>query len=214
MQQWFRLICLALGMAFVASFSPVWAQESSLSLDTTVSTLGITVSPRRAISDTLTIRLPVSYGSLDGEFEDDDGNTYDVNLRSFQAALMADFHPFENGFRLSGGLALGGYEARGITQTPTYDGVTIPGETRLRLSQEFPIAPVVSLGYQRRSATGFGIFGEIGAKYAPYQVSYSNSAALTPAQRSELDEAVAEINDDVGDYSFTPFAALGFSFSF
>ncbi|MEO0914660.1 MAG: hypothetical protein AAFY59_17035, partial [Pseudomonadota bacterium] len=167
---------------------PIWVEAG-------VSTLGVSVAPTAQLSERFALRAPVAYAAFDGEFDDDDGNAYDVDMRAFQAAIMADYHPFSNGFRISGGVAIGGYEASGVTNEPTYDGLTIPGDVFLDIGQRVPVAPVLSIGYTTGARRGFGFFGEIGAKYTPYHVTYDTSVALNAAQRAEVDEAVAEIND-------------------
>ncbi len=178
------------------------------------STLGLSIAPAASVGSRFAVRTPIAIASYNGEFDDSDGNTYDVDVSAFQAAIMADYHPFGNGFRISGGLSLGGYAATGITQSPTYEGLTIPGAVTLDIEQELPIAPVLSIGYTSGARRAISVFGEIGAKYSPYDLTYDTSVTLNAAQRARVDASVAEINDDLDDYAITPFATIGISFSF
>ncbi len=183
-------------------------------LEAGVSTFGVTVAPTVEVTPLLSFRAPISAASLSFDYEDEDGNDYDVDLEGFQGALMADFHPWRNGFRISGGIALGGYSADGVTTDPVYGGLAVPGDVRISVDQKHPIAPIVSIGYSGSNRRGVSFFAEIGAKYAPYEVSYATDLVLTPAQRTELEAIIDDITGDVDDYSITPFASIGLTFSF
>ncbi|QHQ34577.1 hypothetical protein [Algicella marina] len=191
-----------------------FGQEHDTWLEAGISTYGPTIAPAASLSERFAVRAPISVAGYGTHYTDRDGNTYEVDLSAFQAALMADFHPFENGFRLSSGFAFGGYRATGRVDDPVYQGVTIPGEVSLRMAQKVPAAPQVAVGYTSGARRNLGLFAEIGVRYAPYRISYSSDQVLTPGQRAGLEATVADMNDDLNSFGFTPFAAFGVTLNF
>ena len=177
------------------------------------STLGAFVAPTYEINDKLTLRAPLYFGATSGDF-DVDGNTVDGRFAVNAVTLMADFSPWGNVIRLSGGIGIGGYDLDGTATDLTLDGNTYAGLSTVSVSQNEDLAPILSVGFHREFANGMTVFGDIGGRIATYQVSVVTSAALSPAEQADLDASVADYNSDLAEIGVTPFVALGLGFRF
>jgi hypothetical protein len=82
-----------------------------------VSTLGIYISPKFAFSNKIAVRVPLFTGNLTDTFTYD-GNAIMATLDASAFAVIADFHPWQNGSRVSAGAGLGGYSATGQHHQP------------------------------------------------------------------------------------------------
>lgn len=203
----------ALVVALIPSASLAQDLPTKMGIEAGVSTLGVYIGPTYKMNDTLTARLPVYIGST--SFSDTyEGNDASVNFNANSAALMADYHPSKNGFRISGGIGLGGYEATTSITDPELDGTVFVGSADFTLEQKNRIVPVVSVGYSKTFDNGFGVLAELGAKIGTYTVTSSNSF-LPAGQQADYDAEIAKINDDLAaDIKATPFLTFGISYKY
>ena len=62
---------------------------------------------------------------------------------------MLDYYPSGSGFRISGGLAAGGYHFDAYTASLEFDRTTCTSDFDLNIKQDKNIIPVIAPGYTR-----------------------------------------------------------------
>lgn len=181
-----------------------------------VSTLGIFVEPSMPVAPNIEARLPVYLGSYSDTFTDDDNNDFSVDAQVTAAHVMADYYLGSFGFRLSGGLSLGGYklDADATTPTITFDGTNYTGDFDFTVEQSNNVAPVLAIGIQREIAANFGFTAEIGARITTLEVSATGQEVLSTNNRDDFNADIAEINSDLEDIPAIPFISLGVTYRF
>ena len=190
------------------------AQEiGAFDMEAGVSTLGVYVAPKVAISETFGLRAPLHFGGYSDTFVVE-GNDVDGKLGVTNGTLMVDYSPWANAFRMSGGAGIGGYNATGEVTDLTLDGNTFSGTSTVKVAQKSQIAPVLSLGFSHDFANGISIFGDVGARVATYETSVNTTIALTPTEQADLDASLADINDDLAKVWATPFVTFGIGYKF
>jgi hypothetical protein len=162
---------LALAISIGLSAGPILAQDAgSYRVEAGVSTLGLYLAPTYQINDNWTVRAPLYLGQIKGEYEFE-GNTVDGKAGVTNGTLMADYRPWANAIRLSGGLGVGGYQTSGMVTNIELDGVTYAGSSSFAVKQKSLIAPVVSIGVAKEFRNGLTIFADVGARVATYEAS-------------------------------------------
>jgi hypothetical protein len=208
---------LAIASALVAAATTAQAQDS-ISAEVGVSTLGAYVAPSFALRDNLRLRLPVYFGNYSDTF-DVEGNRVKGSLELNSAHIMADYYIGNGGFRVSGGLSMGGYKVKGSANSLTFNGTTYTpttGSLEIKAEQERNVAPVAAIGYQKMFGNGnWGISGELGARLTKMEFSSNGQANLpTQALRDSYANEVRKINDDLQDFAAVPFVSVGVVFNF
>lgn len=201
-------------LAIVGLVGPSAAQDGgSFRIESGISTLGVHLAPTIELSDSFSLRAPLHFGAFGDSFVVE-GNTVDATIDVTNTTLMADFSPWANAFRVSGGVGVGGYVATAEMTDLTLDGNTFTGTSTLRVAQKSPVAPVFSLGFAHQFDSGFALFGDIGGRFATYEASIDTTIALPPSEQADLDASVADINDRLSSFWVTPFVTIGFGFEF
>lgn len=177
-----------------------------------ISTLGIYISPKFAISNKVAVRVPFFTGSGIDSFTHD-GNTIIATLDTSAFAVIADYHPWKNGFRLSAGAGFGGYEATGNITNPTLGGTLYAGSFDFAVSQKNHIVPIISVGYARPLGHRVRILAEVGAKIGSYELVTTGNT-LDPLLQAGFDAEVVSVNNDISEVNALPFATLGIQFNF
>jgi len=166
-----------------------------------------------------------SLNQYDYSYEDDlDGVEYDGDLELSSAALLADFRPFESGFRLSGGAVFNDNTIRGVALP---DAVYEIGDTFYTLEEtgtltaiaDFDsVAPYVGLGYDFGRQSNFRVNLELGVLFQGEAAVRFDSTGGTlsndPTLRAELDREAEISQDDLEDYDIYPVLSIGFSYAF
>ncbi|OZB20018.1 MAG: hypothetical protein B7X55_01760 [Rhodobacterales bacterium 34-62-10] len=185
-----------------------------LSLETGLSTLGFYIAPKMDIAPQWQARAPLYLGSFSDNF-DLDGSRVDGKLTSNSIALMADYKLGDAGFRLSGGVALGGYKLEGTATSLTIEGNTYTGNFTAKLQQKNDLAPVLAVGYARDFGNNWGFVAELGARITTFEITTTGQDAITnPAERAQFDADLAQANRDLEDMKLLPFLTLGVSYRF
>ena len=200
---------------------PVYESEPVFSVGLGVSTLGITVTPEARLSESIGVRVPVGYFTIDGSF-DVEGNDIDGEATSAQGALLVDYYPTGGGFRLSAGLGFGGYEvdARGtnltVTDTATDTDYTVNGDYSARIEQDSNVAPMLAMGFASSADARVRVSFDVGAKFTNYGLSVDTTELETDPNfdRTDIDQLIADFDNDADDYPLTPYVHLSVSVSF
>lgn len=200
------------------------AQEQTSSLGIKASTLGIGIEAERSFSDSFGARLLLSYFPYDYSGNEDDIN-YEFDLKLLSAAALADWHPFNGGFRVSGGIVLNGNKLDGEAKpTTTYDigntTYTAAEVGTLKGKIDFnSVAPYVGLGWD----TSFGKESKIGFTFdlgAMYQgspkahLSANGTAANDPAFQNNLALEEDNLQHDLDNFKFFPVVSIGLNYRF
>jgi len=202
------LLRLAAFVALCCLFSaPLRAGEWRV--ESGISTLGGFVAPATALSDRVTLRVPVYLGggAADAVLGGADAR---LRLATRSAAVLADYQ-LGGGWRMTGGLALGGHRLTARAVDPEIDGTRIDGDITLELRQRRALAPIVALGWQRAYPSGWSVGADLGVKIARHRVSGSGA---TPGYEAQLAAEIDEINDALDAVPVVPFLSLSLGLRF
>ena len=137
--------------------------------------------------------------SLDDEFELDEA-TVDGEANFGGFALIGDYYPFANPWRISGGLFFSTSE---ITGDVTDGLTTYEGENGLTNG----IAPLITTGFSAEIAPGWSLSGDLGVIISSLEVSSDDADPLVQAD-------IDELNSDLEDIPVLPFFGVAVSYSY
>lgn len=219
-----KLIAPLSGLLFLSTASAISANDFTFDLDAFsfeagFSTQGLYLAPRYELTSKTSLRAPFYYANYDDVLEADEGDI-DGEFSSLSGGLVIDYTPFDattwsKGFMVSGGIAIGGYEFAGSSNSLTFDGVTYTAPFDVTIKQKSAIAPVFSTGYRYDSGEGFTAGIELGVKIASLEITTTGQdTALTGTDLTDYEAELAEANDDLSDVPVLPFLNLAFGWSF
>ena len=161
--------------------------------------------------------------SISREF---DGIDYDADIGFTSGVVALDVHPMANGFRLSGGLYLGGRDLD-LDASPTApveigDVVFTPEQvgTLNGRSEWNTAAPFIGLGFNNgaHALKRFGFQAMLGVAYIgePDVTLTAQDGLLAddPVFLAQLAQEQADLADDLDDLQFYPLLNLGLSVRF
>jgi len=219
----------AVALAWVAT--PVVAAPA---LNVTLGTTGVGLEWDQPLQSRLHLRAAVSYARLDRS-EERDNIDYDAEVTLGGAALLLDWHPFANGFRLSTGLAI---TALDIGLTADADGEyqigdhLYSGNPHLDADVDYaPVAPYFGVGWGRGfDASGWSMTVELGVlllgdpsvtldasgSVRSADVNGGNPVDITSSAefQQDLERERRKLEDDVDDFTLYPVLNLGVSYAF
>lgn len=184
-------------------------------------TLGPGITAGMSITPKLTIRagfnyLPLSHSDETDEF--DIAIAYDAEATLNSASILADFHPFSGGFRLSGGVYLNMTEGNAtVLPTEPYElnenktfTVDRVGSLSATLGYKSSVAPYAGFGFGRVIRQGLGLNIDFGVLYTgspKIEMSGDGLIAPTALQAERLEEGVKS-------FQFYPVFSIGLGFGF
>lgn len=210
-----RLLSALALYTLLLSPSSVLAQNLGASFRAGTGGVGVGVATR--LMPTLNGRVDVSYFvySFNGEEELSDVLVeYDGEGELFFISALADWHPFTNGFRLSGGVMYNGLEGRGGAvpsenvevgnNTYTPDEV---GELNATVNFGSKVAPYVGLGFGNAVTRKVGFLFDLGVIYAGApNVDIEATGMLTPTA-----EEAPQMEQNLEWAQWYPIVSLGFN---
>lgn len=137
--------------------------------------------------------------NLDDEFDVDDASV-DGDASLGGVAVVADYYPLSNPWRVSGGLFFSTSE---VTGEVTDGLLTYEGE----ITFQNDIAPMITTGFNAEIATGWSLSGDVGVIISSLEVSSDDA---DPAVQQEIDD----LNDDLEDLPVFPFVGIAVSYSY
>ena len=172
-----------------------------------ISTLGITAELSYRVIGNLVVRLNGNWADL-GYDQAVEGNTFNGTARVQGAGLIADWHPFANGFRLSGGAR---YHDAVFSGTFSGSDVELNGQTytaaqygtlTARVENEAKFAPYAGIGWDSShfSESGFSIGVEAGVLFVGEQKATLTSSKTVAGLQADLDAEVSKVKSDYGRY--------------
>lgn len=160
------------------------------------------------------------------------GIDYQGTARYNRLALLADYHPFGGGFRLTGGVTLNDARLRLKSQFDGVATVTLNGQTitpsagdYLNAEVRFPkLTPYLGLGWghQERPA-GLGFVADLGVSVGTAKLktdtnivgkTYSNGAGSYTVTQADVDSKTQDLRDNVGKVKLLPHLAVGLSYRY
>ncbi len=191
-------------------------------------TLGIGAEVGIGLTDSLVLRGGANYlkFSFDSTIDQVD---YNMEPELKNGSLLLDWHPFANGFRLTGGVYLNDNE---INVDGTYRKDLIPSQyqqyayltdqVHVKGTVDFnTVAPYAGLGWaSNHGGKGWGVAFDIGVMFQG-EPNVSDLHAESPfggENQSEvirfLDEQKKAIEDDLNEFRYYPVASLTLKYNF
>lgn len=215
---------IALLSAAMCLLLPVEAFATEFGVGAGVGTPGISIEGKAAVSENIVVRGSFSY--LDyGLDEEIDGIEYDGDLKLSNFGGFVDFHPFANGFNVSGGAFVGdktldieatpatNVDIGGQTFTPAEVG-TLVGDVQVN-----DFAPYLGLGYDNfLTSENMSFNVRLGVMFTGSPEATLESAGGTlssdPILRAEIEEEIQNLEDDADDFKLFPVVSVGFAKKF
>ncbi len=196
-----------------------------------VGTLGVGLDISRALNDGVALRLNVN-GLKINRTETLDDVDYDASLKLLTAGLLADYYPFENGFRLSAGAYYNGNKLDGTATPADTQSVKIGDQTftgaqlgHLDAKVDFKkFAPYLGIGWGNDSRRkGWGFTFDLGVLYQGSPKVYAKGyvdanapgkAALQTQIDTEVEKERQNIANDIDNYKWYPVVMIGINYTF
>ena len=198
--------------------APVSDESASVTLG--ASSLGYYVSPEFRLNDYWRIRVP-SYQldvTRDFKVEELDQDMVQANLSVASVSAVVDYHIARSGFRVSTGLAYGGYVAETELNNPSINGVAYDGDFTFKVREKNDLVPLVSFGYHGTIFGGWSLSTELGARTSKLILTTTGQENLTGpvlgTLRPQFDAEVEAFNRDLGEINLLPFFTIGINYRF
>lgn len=209
-----RILSVVFTVLLFTGLSNTYAQNLGASFR--VGTEGIGVGLTTGLAPTVNARVDVHYFtySTDGnEVVDDISVDYDAEGDLFFVSALADWHPFRNAFRVSGGAVYNGLEGRGgvvpVEDIEVGRNTFTPeevGELNIDVSFGSKIAPYFGIGVGNPLGKRLGFLFDLGVIYAGSpDVNIDATEMLTPTESE-----AAQIEENLEWVQWYPVLSLGF----
>lgn len=205
--------------------SSVAVAEGDFAITGGLGTMGGTVEGQVQLTDYFQLRAGANYLAFDETINSDD-IAYDGELDFSGFGAFVDVHPFGGSFFVSGGAYAGGkqidltatsdvsVEIGGMVFTPTEYG-------RLEGDVSFDdVAPFLGLGFdttfEGNGNWGFSILAGA-AMFGSGDVqleAVGGTLSVDPILQAELDQEIADLEEEIEDYEFWPILQVGLSYRF
>lgn len=218
-----RRVTLILSIAILLGAGQAFAQDD-FAVGAKVSTLGLGVDGVAKVNDSLNVRLGIQCFEYDKDGTES-GINYDFDLGLFTVGTIADYFPFENGFRLSLGAFYNGneldmkataansYEIGNTTYTPAEVG-SLNGKIDFN-----ELAPYVGIGWGNPFGkdSNWSFSCDLGIMYQgspDVSLSADGTLANNAAFRSDIEREVASLESDIDEYEYYPVISVAFTYKF
>jgi hypothetical protein len=204
------------------AYAQTVATGSQPAIGLSAGTLGIGGEVGVKVVGNFVVRLNGTWADLSYK-KAGDGAEYSGRLKALSAGLTGDWHPFANGFRLSGGARYLNGEFQGKV---SMGDVTIGNHTytqaqygalNLSIKNGNQIAPYIGLGYDSahfNPGNWFFAF-DIGAMYAGNAKVGLGVTGSAPGLAADLEIERQKLQDDFGKYGrFIPVVQLAAKYRF
>ncbi len=211
-------------LILMATFS--FAGQGEFGLALKGGTLGAGLEGTIGILDNVNARLGFNYFSYEYDGSES-GVDYDVDLDLRSLSLLVDWHPVNNGFRISAGALYNGNQVEAIgkasggttfsindTNYTAADVGTLKGDIDFN-----SFAPYLGVGYGNavgKDKTWNFVF-DLGVMYqGEPDVSFSTTGALSndASFLSDLEAERQQLESEIEDFQFYPVLSFGISYKF
>lgn len=216
-----KKICLTLISTIL--FSTACAMAGGFGAGIKVGTLGLGADVTVGLHEQLNLRANGNYLNFDYD-RDIDNIEYNLDLDFASGMLLLDWHPFSNGFRISGG-AVFNDSSMAVQGTPTepeeIGDNTYPPELigTIRGKVEFEdVAAYVGIGFGNvvGEDQSLSFIFDLGIVFQSYELELSNDGAISqyPPFQADLAKEEAKIQEDLDGYKVYPVIAFGIAYKF
>ena len=171
-----------------------------ISVGVGVTNFGFSLQGEADVAPQVAVRGMIMGGfNIDDTFEVDDAEV-DGDAELGGVAILADYYPLSNPWRVSGGLFFSTTEISGEVTDGllTYDG-------EVALTNE--IAPMITTGFNTDIAPGWALSGDIGVIISSLEVSSDDDDA-------DVQDEIDELNSDLEDLPVLPFIGFAVSYTY
>lgn len=185
---------------------------------------GLMVGYAHAVDALVTAR--VDYASMGSRSQDgfEEGINYQGRARFARVGVFADWFPWNNGFRVTGGVTVNQMKVElradlqpGDTLTVGNATVTVPGSGyRFNVDIKAPrVTPYIGIGWgHHRREPGWGVIADLGASIGRAQVEIDTNLTDAGVSQADIDQETRQLRDGVGKVRFVPQATLGISYRY
>lgn len=211
------------------------AARAEQAVSGSLGTTGLGVEWITPLNDTLRARVILTYMAINIDLEEDDID-YEIEFSSANLGAVLEWHPFESGFRVSGGLVGTnfGFDLQSDSSQQSYSigDKTYGGTLQLDGDVEFAsVAPYLAVGWSS-DLDDYGLYLglELGVLYvgspnlsldASGQVTSDDfnggrpvNAANSADFQADLERERENLEDALEDYSFYPILTLSVGYRF
>ncbi|WKB51071.1 hypothetical protein [Eleftheria terrae] len=186
---------------------------------------GLMVGYAQPLNDRVTVRA--DFATLGSRSKDgrEEGIEYDGKIKFSRVGLFADWFPFQNGFRFTGGVTFNRMRAD-LEGRPEGGTITIGDTTyvaspddRFDVRIKFPsTTPYLGIGWGHmpRAAGGWGFAFDLGASIGKAKVRGRASGPLLSqtVSQEDIDRELEELRDGVGKLKAMPQLSVGANYRF
>ncbi|WP_303900854.1 hypothetical protein [Thiohalomonas denitrificans] len=209
-----KLISVVAGAGLLVAAPTMAETVNGWGAGTRLSSLGYGFEVTKFLTPQLTARAGVNtFSHSDTRTEGD--ITYDADLSLRSANLLLDWHPFENGFRMSVGYLFGNNELDLKSQST---GTVTVGNNEYPLdggyvngTAEMGGGAFVGVGYSRAGRSGWSFTADLGVVM---QGSPDVSLTSNVAGDEDLRAEERELESDLDEFDRYPVVGIGISYGF
>jgi hypothetical protein len=206
-----------------ALMSPSWA-VADIGVGVKVGTLGAGVELTKDFSSRFNGRVGFNTLKLDRSGTEDDIN-YDINLELSSVTLLLDWHPFNGGFRVTGGAAVNNNELALVgksntsytigdnTYTPAEVGTLTGDVTFDNLTPYLGIGWGNAVGEDDKITFALDI-GVLFQGSTEAKLSADGSLASDPTFQADLAKEEQNLNQSLDDFELYPVISAGIAYHF
>lgn len=225
-----KKIVMSLGLSLVLGVSSNAEIFDNHQMGLNVGTLGAGVEYSTSINEMFVLRTGLNALNYSDSLTES-GIKYDADLELQTISLILDYHPFGNGFRLSGGAMYNGNQLK-VSGKPDGTGTIEINDIQYNSSEVGQVdgkvdfntfAPYAGIGYSssKTKSSGFSFNTEIGAMFqgsATAKLNAQCGSALNNTQCTELKanllEEEKQLNGELSDFDIYPVLSVGLGYKF
>jgi hypothetical protein len=185
---------------------------------------GLMVGYAHAVSDLVSLRTDFATLGSRTKNGDQEGINYRGTAKFSRLGVFADYFPWGNGFRLTGGLTINQTRIDLASDFHAGEVVTIGNSTLLvpasgyyfNVHVKVPnVTPYLGLGWGHQGIeSGWGLVADLGASIGRAQIEVSTNLASAGVTPADIDRETSEIKDGVGKIRLIPQATIGISYRY
>ena len=220
-----KKIILVSVLTLLSTVSKFYAQGSDYHLGfriaPRISTLGAGLEVAKGFSPNFGVRAGFNYFSYGYDATESDVS-YDLDLELKNFAILADWHPFEGAFRLSGGILLNGNGLTGLAKptAPVAIGNANYDLTSVNLDISYnAVAPYFGLGWDTTFGDddNWGFAFDLGLIYSgspDATLNVSGPDEANPLLADDLNRERQELQNDLDTLKWWPVVSAGVVYQF
>jgi len=220
-----KKIILITGLTLLTTVSKFYAQGSDYHLGfriaPRISTLGAGLEVAKGFTPNFGVRAGFNYFTYGYDATESDVS-YDLELELKNFAILADWHPFEGAFRLSGGILINGNGLTGQAKptAPVAIGNADYNLNSVNLDISYnSIAPYFGLGWDTTfgDADNWGFAFDLGLIYSGSPdagLSVAGPDSTNPLLADDLNRERQELQNDLDTLKWWPVVSAGLVYQF